>query len=94
MPKFELQAKTIIQSASLDLSAQQLLHLSQALPYVVEAREMFMRRLEDTTGPDPGAEALTPVQDLLQAIDSLVQQAGTIKPKRTMRRRKSAANPT
>lgn len=81
---FNLQARTVIESATLELNAQQLQDLAGAAPVLQELLDEIMST--DTSN------ALKPVTMLLNSIASLVNQTGVIKPKRTIKRKK--ANPT
>lgn len=97
--KFSLQAKTIIESATLELDARQLEALAEAAPYLSAVCEFYeVHRPRDAEDPgdvkgrvDAVAVALDPVGELLASIASLVSQVGTIAPKRRVVRRK---NPT
>lgn len=90
MAKFNLEAKTIIESATLELDARQLEDLANAAPHLQEVCEFYDSRtveiqdaeFGDTTGRSEASVALDPVMELLSSIASLVDQAGTIAPKR------------
>lgn len=97
---FNLQARTIIESATLDLNAKQLQDLAGALPHLktvfAEYEDVFRGKLKPGEEPIGLAEALSalePVMMLLASIASLVEQTGVVKPKRQLKRRKKA-NPT
>lgn len=97
---FNLQARTIIESATLDLNAKQLQELADAAPYLQEVcaeYEDLFPELKPGEQPHDLAEALSaiePVMMLLASIASLVDQTGVLKPKRQIKRRKKPANPT
>jgi hypothetical protein len=98
--KFSLQARTIIESASLDLDARQLEALATAAPSLEEVIGFYEmtkpleegEELGDVQGRPIAVVALDPVADLLRSIESLVDQTGTIAPKRRSPKRRK--NPT
>ena len=86
----------MIQGATLELSAKQLGELADAAgPF----RELCERYIELTAGDaqimDPGQRpevivALDVVGEFLEACESMVSQAGVVRPKRRITRRKKA----
>lgn len=84
---FNLEAKTVIASATLDLSAVQLEQLAAAQPHLQEVCEVYVVSQTGVVTGDATERlepivALDPVMALLNSIASLVDQTGTIKPKR------------
>jgi len=90
--QFDIQARTIIESAALELSAAQLEELAAAAPYF-KAAISHLENASPGTKDREAAAALEPVLYLLESIASLVEQAGTIKSK-VIRRATPKANPT
>ena len=87
---FKLQAQTVIKSATLELTARQLEDLAEA----AEPLQQVCGAFGDPSSPEPAPEvkALEPVVQFVGSVASLVSQTGTIRPKRTIKRRKK--NPT
>ena len=93
---FQLQAKTVIASATLDLSAVQLEQFAAAAPQLQEVCEGYIEKevgyaSGDVTERPEAVVALDPVMEFLSAVASLVDQTGTIRPKRKIARRKKKA---
>lgn len=89
---FKLKAQTIIQSATLELTAAQLDDLRTAAPLI----KSLVRDIPATNRIDTKAlKAADTVLEFLQAVTSTVSQVGIIQPKRTIKRRKKqTVNPT
>ena len=100
MAKFNLAAKTIIESATLELDARQLEDLANAAPHLQEVCEFYDlnknlapdEEFGDVEGRTVASVALDPVMELLSSVASLVDQVGTIAPKRRKAVRRK--NPT
>ena len=91
---FQLQAQTIIKSATLGLTGQQIIDLGDAVPHLQEVCESYIGDPDELINPDDRPEsvqALDVVMELLAACASLAGQVGDIKPKRVIKRRKKAA---
>lgn len=89
--QFNIQAKTIIESASLELDANQLEALADAAPHL---RAVVSDLEESPQAADHElAKGVLPILYLAESIASLVDQAGTIKSK-VIRRPKPKGNPT
>lgn len=80
---FVLEAQTVIESATLSLDTAQLVALADAAPHLQDVCEVYvMRQSGDATERPVAVVALDPVMALLSSVASLVEQAGTIRPKR------------
>lgn len=87
MAAFNLVAKSVIESATLDLSAGQLAELAEAAPALRTVCEAFAGESGDMTQRPPELAALDSVERFLAAVESLVHQVGVIQPKRVMTKR-------
>lgn len=90
---FKLKATTIIESATLDLSAEQLDDFRTAEPLIAD----LVADARGNSNIEPATmHAADTVLDFLEAVKTTVAQTGIIRPKRKITRRKAKpkANPT
>ncbi len=92
---FKLEGITVIQGATLELSAKQLGELADAAKPLRDVCERYAIR-PGSEVVDPGSRpeeiaALDVVSEFLEACESMMSQAGVVRPKRRMTRRKKKA---
>jgi len=86
---FNLEAQTVIESATLELSADELVKLGDAAPHLQAVCKAYAPDLMHPDGRPEEIKALDIVMAFLSSCASMVDQVGVIKPKRIVRRRKS-----